>query len=229
VAHEERAAAHARRMEQMAWEMEAMQTEQKLQQLQEAAERRSKERGLRRAEEETRRAVKEAQLRQQLVKALPGSTLPPNQERINPTLYEPQKGFLLYVDFVSGVPRAAKQCGAIYGVYDGNAPRVPAKLLPLATVDGSFSATLGQHCIFGIRRSFVNIPASVGLRLVLEPQITTSISSDPTKRPPTRPLGAHSGSLHADLCPSNSFSQQPFSMLDGVGWCAVCLCVMRYQ
>ena len=33
VTHEERAAAHARRMEQMAWEMEAMQTEQKLQQL----------------------------------------------------------------------------------------------------------------------------------------------------------------------------------------------------
>ena len=55
--------------------------------------------------------------------------------RMNPQVYDPKAGFTIYIDFVSGMLRKALQCGVVYGVYEGNAPKIPAKMLPMLDTD----------------------------------------------------------------------------------------------
>ena len=187
IQHEEMSAQHQRMMEQMQWQMQQLQVSQQLQQLKDADEKRQKERELVKRQEEARLQVEEAKLRKRLVKELPGTVLETEEPRMNPQVYDPKAGFTIYIDFVSGMLRKALQCGVVYGVYEGNAPKIPAKMLPmLDTDDGGPS---GKVCVVATQRAFKNIPANDRLLLVLEPQITMQISSNPDIKAPTKALG----------------------------------------
>lgn len=186
--HEELMADHKRMMDQMAWRMEQLQVEQQLQALQDADEKRQRERELQKKQEQAQQYLQQAKLRSQLAKHLPGTVLPADApKRTDPRLYDPKAGFSVYFDYVSGMPRKALQCAVVYGIYQGNRPQKPVKSLPLQ--DTEEAGPDGQVCIFKETRSFQNVPASDKLLLVLEPQFSTHLSSDPSQRAQTRPLG----------------------------------------
>jgi hypothetical protein len=185
--HEEMNAQHQRMMEQMAWRMEQLQVEQQLQALQDADEKRQRERELKKNQEKAAQQLEEAKLRKKLAKELPGTVLPANEPRVNPQLYDPKAGFSIFVDFVSGMPRKALQCAVIYGIYQGNSPKMPAKSLPLLDTDDA--GPDGKRCVFATYRSFQNVPANDKLLLVLEPQISMQVSSEPSQKAPTKALG----------------------------------------
>ena len=186
--HEEMMAEHRRQMEQMKWKMEQLQTEQQLETLMGQAEKVRRERELERQAEQMQNQIREAKLRKQLAKEMPNNVLAAQaQQHVDPTVYDPVRGFTVFIDFVFGLPSKAIQSSLVYGVYDGNAPAIPAKMLAL--VDTDDAAVAGKTCVFATKRTFKNMPAGKGLKMVFEPQVATSVASDPTARAATKAVG----------------------------------------
>eukprot|EP01052_Picozoa_sp_SAG31_P030235 SAG31_NODE_3085_length_4696_cov_2.976289_2_plen_1040_part_00 len=186
--HEEMLAKHQRDMERMRWDMEKLQTEQQLDKLMSEAQKVRRERNLERQAEEAEAAIREAKLRRQLAKEYPSSVLATQQQRhVDPTVYDPVRGFTIFMDFVFGLPSKAVQSSLVYGVYDGNAPKAPAKMLSLADTESAQAA--GSMCIFAAKRSFKNINGAKSLKLVFEPHYSTTVASNPNVRPATKAIG----------------------------------------
>ena len=100
-------------------------------------------------------------------------------------MYKPDLGFMIYFDFVTGLPtRVQRQVQVVYGFYQAENPRTAPKALPLTDVEPQ--GTESQRAVMALSRQFARVPANPAFKVVLEIQGVQPATKD--RGPRTHPI-----------------------------------------
>ena len=172
----------------MKFEMDRLAQEQRMKHLQEELEKAQAEK-LRQQEHEQwmadqKRQLMAARMRKQIAKELPNDEGGWGRDT-GP--YDPVAGFVVYFDYILGVPKRFSMLQLVYCFYDKQAAKTRVKGLPVCECEADDPTT--AHCIFATRRQFQKVAPLNDLRLVMELQWVMQPAAGPGSKAKTQSIG----------------------------------------